>query len=62
MNYASVITVGVIVFAYVWYFTAAHKHYTGPRSNLNDNSATTIAKDVQSKDEKFVPYKTDDSL
>ncbi|KAF8797589.1 hypothetical protein BYT27DRAFT_7265596 [Phlegmacium glaucopus] len=53
MNYASVITVGVIVFAYVWYFAAAHKHYTGPKSNVNDDSVTTIAKDFQIKDEKY---------
>lgn len=37
----------------VWYFAAAHKHYTGPKSNVNDDSATMIAKDYPTKDEKF---------
>lgn len=49
MNYASVITVGVIVFAYVWYFAAAHKHYKGPQSNLRDDSVTEIDQDFQTK-------------
>jgi len=47
MNYSSVICVGVIVFAFVWYFTAAHKHYTGPQSNLikdSDDPSTPIDK------------------
>jgi len=47
MNYASVIFVGVIVFAYIWYFAAAHKHYAGPKSNIDDNSVTKIEKDSQ---------------
>ncbi|TFK60209.1 APC amino acid permease [Pluteus cervinus] len=38
MNYASVITIGVVVFAFAWYFAAAHKHYTGPQSNLHEKS------------------------
>jgi hypothetical protein len=53
MNYASVITVGVVLSGYVvriarvsspcsrssrlWYVLAAHKHYKGPRSNLEDD-------------------------
>ncbi|KAL0952386.1 hypothetical protein HGRIS_006663 [Hohenbuehelia grisea] len=35
MNYASVITVGVIVLAFAWYALGAHKHYVGPQSNLH---------------------------
>ncbi|KAF7324369.1 APC amino acid permease [Mycena sanguinolenta] len=34
MNYASVITIGVMFLSLVWYFADAHKHYKGPRSNL----------------------------
>ncbi|KAF7982272.1 hypothetical protein HWV62_29521 [Athelia sp. TMB] len=34
MNYASVITVGVVVIAGFWYMVSAHKHYQGPISNL----------------------------
>ncbi|KAF8154125.1 APC amino acid permease [Crassisporium funariophilum] len=50
MNYASVITVGVIVLAYIWYFAAANKHYVGPQSNLNDNSIVVITQDIHTKD------------
>jgi len=50
MNYASVITVGVIVFAYVWYFAAAQKHYKGPQSNLNDDSIISVDQDFQTKE------------
>ncbi|KAF4586398.1 hypothetical protein EYR38_010674 [Pleurotus pulmonarius] len=35
MNYASVITFGVIFLAFLWYFLGAHKHYTGPQSNIH---------------------------
>lgn len=34
MNYASVITVGVMFCSLVWYFFGARKHYHGPTSNL----------------------------
>ena len=33
----------------VWYFAAAHKHYTGPKSNLNDDSVIPIDQDIQTK-------------
>jgi len=46
MNYASVIIIGVVIFAYVWYFTTAHKHYTGPKPNRMDQ-------DSQTKDENL---------
>jgi len=35
MNYASVITVGVMVLAFAWYIIDGHRHYHGPRSNLH---------------------------
>lgn len=44
MNYASVITVGVIILACVWYILGAHRHYTGPQSNLHDDSVEEITK------------------
>ncbi|KAL7417927.1 APC amino acid permease [Mrakia frigida] len=31
MNYSSVITVGVMVLSFVWYYVSAKKRYTGPR-------------------------------
>ena len=31
----------------IWYFAAAHKHYAGPKSNIDDNSVTKIEKDSQ---------------
>ncbi|KAJ4484301.1 amino acid permease [Lentinula edodes] len=34
MNYASVITVGVMVFAFIWYILDGHRHYHGPQSNI----------------------------
>ncbi|KAJ3507430.1 hypothetical protein NLJ89_g6311 [Agrocybe chaxingu] len=55
MNYASVITAGVIILAYIWYFSSARKHYIGPQSNLNDDSVITVTQTVQpSKDKKTV--------
>ncbi|PPQ98688.1 hypothetical protein CVT24_003315 [Panaeolus cyanescens] len=49
MNYASVITVGVIVLAYIWYFISARKHYVGPRSNLKDDDVVAIQQDSHSE-------------
>jgi len=34
MNYASVITIGVVVLSLVWYALGGRKHYKGPVSNL----------------------------
>ncbi|KAG9103315.1 hypothetical protein FRC07_010027, partial [Ceratobasidium sp. 392] len=34
MNYASVITIGVMVCSLAWYFAGARKHYHGPTGNL----------------------------
>ncbi|KAF5314307.1 hypothetical protein D9619_011759 [Psilocybe cf. subviscida] len=56
MNYASVITAGVIILAFLWYVLGAHRHYIGPQSNLkkvvNDDTSppsydagTTVADD-----------------
>ncbi|KAF9480263.1 APC amino acid permease [Pholiota conissans] len=48
MNYASVITVGVIVLAFAWYILGAHKFYTGPQSNLHDDSVEVVTQDAPS--------------
>ncbi|KAF9447455.1 APC amino acid permease [Macrolepiota fuliginosa MF-IS2] len=37
MNYASVITGGVIILAFLWYMVSGHRHYHGPQSNLHDD-------------------------
>ncbi|KAI6117501.1 amino acid/polyamine transporter I [Pisolithus croceorrhizus] len=36
MNYASVITIGVVIVSGVWYILSAHRHYHGPSSNLTN--------------------------
>jgi len=50
MNYASVITGGVIFLAFIWYFISGHKHYHGPQSNLHENSShnSSMSKDTVS--------------
>jgi len=53
MNYASVITVGVIILASVWYIFGAHRYYTGPKSNLHNDSVEVITQDfLPNKDKK----------
>ncbi|KAJ7057055.1 APC amino acid permease [Mycena amicta] len=53
MNYASVITVGVMFLSLVWYFLDAHKHYKGPTSNIRDADADETAVISQGSDEKL---------
>ncbi|KAG8908935.1 hypothetical protein FRB99_000038 [Tulasnella sp. 403] len=43
MNYASVIFLGVLSIALVWYALSAHKHYHGPQGNLIKHVITEIA-------------------
>ncbi|KAG7447357.1 APC amino acid permease [Guyanagaster necrorhizus] len=38
MNYAAVITIGVMVLAFAWYIVDGHRHYHGPQSNLHQRS------------------------
>ncbi|KJA17855.1 hypothetical protein HYPSUDRAFT_205831 [Hypholoma sublateritium FD-334 SS-4] len=52
MNYASVITVGVIALAFAWYVLGAHKFYVGPQSNLHDGSVEVVTQDSASDNEK----------
>ncbi|KAF8608434.1 APC amino acid permease [Ceratobasidium sp. AG-I] len=40
MNYASVITVGVMFCSLAWYFLGARKHYKGPAGNLGPSHLT----------------------
>ncbi|EGO20408.1 hypothetical protein SERLADRAFT_453070 [Serpula lacrymans var. lacrymans S7.9] len=35
MNYASVITAGVVILSGAWYIASAHRHYHGPTSNIS---------------------------
>lgn len=51
MNYASVITVGVIATSGLWYVLSAHRHYHGPVSNLpsGENDGTDEEHDVPEK-------------
>ncbi|KAI6117502.1 amino acid/polyamine transporter I [Pisolithus croceorrhizus] len=61
MNYASVITIGVVIVSGVWYILSAHRHYHGPSSNLTNagtgvklgvnqgNSAQELVTDVDEK-------------
>ncbi|KIM41772.1 hypothetical protein M413DRAFT_71244 [Hebeloma cylindrosporum] len=53
MNYASVITVGVIVLAFSWYILGAHRHYIGPQSNLNDKSVESITQDLSTNEKRI---------
>ena len=61
MNYASVITVGVIAASWLWYVLSAHRHYHGPVSNLptgendgvgveNDDVSEKVDADVSVKE------------
>ncbi|KAL4080597.1 amino acid permease [Scleroderma citrinum] len=42
MNYAAIITVGVIVLSGLWYILGAHRHYHGPTSNLEGKAGTKL--------------------
>ncbi|EJD05189.1 APC amino acid permease [Fomitiporia mediterranea MF3/22] len=44
MNYASVITGGVVILSGLWYILAAHHHYKGPTSNLPPEEQAKIDK------------------
>ncbi|KAI0944606.1 hypothetical protein AcW1_002275 [Taiwanofungus camphoratus] len=47
MNYASVITGGVIILSFVWFICGAHRHYTGPSSNVPRYEDAVAAQDRQ---------------
>lgn len=49
MNYASVITLGVLVLSGAWYVLGAHKHYIGPQSNLHEHSTSVPEMIVSSR-------------
>ncbi|KAK7030210.1 APC amino acid permease [Favolaschia claudopus] len=50
MNYASVITVGVMFLSLLWYFLDAHRHYKGPQSDIRN--ADIKDERLQSEEEK----------
>ncbi|KAJ7353377.1 amino acid permease [Mycena albidolilacea] len=52
MNYASVITVGVMFLSLVWYFLHAHKHYKGPASNVREGKAPSQSSEDEKHGEK----------
>ncbi|KAJ7855017.1 amino acid permease [Mycena olivaceomarginata] len=52
MNYASVITVGVMFLSLVWYFLHAHKHYKGPTSNVREGKAPSQSSEDENRGEK----------
>ena len=58
MNYAAVITVGVIVISGLWYVLSAHRHYHGPVSNLPTGEAGGI---VEEHDEKALSDVTEEA-
>jgi len=46
MNYAAVITSAVIILSGIWYIAGAHRHYHGPRSNIQSaKNNHTLPKD-----------------
>lgn len=51
MNYASVITVGVIATSGLWYLLSAHRHYHGPVSNLpsEEKNGDVVEHDIPEK-------------
>ncbi|KAG8688291.1 hypothetical protein FRC08_011510 [Ceratobasidium sp. 394] len=51
MNYASIITLGVLFGSFVWYFASARKHYHGPASNLGPSHASHDDKSNKGRDE-----------
>lgn len=51
MNYASVITVGVMLLAGLWYFVSARKYYDGPRKTLPEKGTPTSEEEEVDLDE-----------
>ncbi|KAG9315604.1 APC amino acid permease [Chiua virens] len=49
MNYASVITVGVIALSGVWYVLSAHRHYHGPPSGDTGSGGVDVENDDSEK-------------
>jgi hypothetical protein len=46
MNYSSIITIGVVILSGIWYILGAHKHYAGPRPNVEHESALEESSEV----------------
>ncbi|KAI5119557.1 hypothetical protein M0805_005621 [Coniferiporia weirii] len=49
MNYASVITGGVVILSGAWYLLGAHRHYKGPTSNIKPTPAQQAAENEKSR-------------
>lgn len=46
MNYASVITMGVVICSSIWYFCQARKWYQGPKSNLTSSPLSSHEREL----------------
>lgn len=56
MNYASIITIGVMICSGIWYALGARKHYFGPRPNtehIEESSSTPHNEDAKISDSKI---------
>ncbi|TFK48319.1 APC amino acid permease [Heliocybe sulcata] len=49
MNYASVITGGVVILSGIWFIIGGHRHYKGPTSNLHEKEETGSEDDDSKK-------------
>ncbi|KAI0321326.1 APC amino acid permease [Amylostereum chailletii] len=52
MNYASVITGGVVILSLIWYFISGRRHYHGPASTVGHENPPTYVEDDEALDEK----------
>lgn len=52
MNYSSIITIGTVLCSLIWYYSSAHNHYFGPRSNLEPKLAGEASTPVEVEDTK----------
>jgi hypothetical protein len=43
MNYASAITVGVMILSGIWYIAGAHNHYSGPQPNVDEHTVDRMS-------------------
>lgn len=55
MNYASVITIGVVVVSGTWYILSAHQHYHGAVSNLKDEPEAKLGSNLKNEAVAHVP-------
>ncbi|KAH9820097.1 amino acid permease-domain-containing protein [Melampsora americana] len=61
MNYASVITMGVVICSSIWYFCQARRWYQGPKSNLVPSPLPSHESEL-SRDEPAGPVSDEENL